>query len=223
MHDSYLPLGGAIPLVDMLLGEVVFGGLGTGLSSIIMVALIGVFVSGLMIGRTPEFLGKQVTVTEMKLVALYTIVAPLAILPLTALAVVTEWGLGSLYRPGAAFATISNPGAHGFTQVLFAYVSAVANNGQNFAGLGANTPFYNVALAFAMMAGRFGLAIPALALAGRFAQQPRKPATDGTLPTDTPLFGVVIIVTVLLVGALSYFPALALGPIVEHLTLGGAR
>jgi potassium-transporting ATPase potassium-binding subunit len=219
MHDSYTPLGGAVPLVDMLLGEVVFGGLGTGLSSIIMIALIGVFAAGLMIGRTPEFLGKQITIPEMKLVALYTIVAPLVILPLTALAVVTDWGLGTLYRPGAAFATISNPGAHGFTQVLYAYVSAFANNGQNFAGLGANTPFYNVTLALAMIAGRFGLAIPALALAGRFAQQQRRPPGHGTLPTETPLFGAILIGTILLVGALSYFPVLAMGPIVEHLLL----
>jgi K+-transporting ATPase ATPase A chain len=184
-----------------------------------MIALIGVFAAGLMIGRTPEFLGKQITIPEMKLVALYTIVAPLVILPLTALAVVTDWGLGTLYRPGAAFATISNPGAHGFTQVLYAYVSAFANNGQNFAGLGANTPFYNVTLALAMIAGRFGLAIPALALAGRFAQQQRRPPGHGTLPTETPLFGAILIGTILLVGALSYFPVLAMGPIVEHLLL----
>jgi K+-transporting ATPase ATPase A chain len=210
MHDSYTPVGGLVSMVNMLLGEVVFGGLGSGIYSLVLIALVGVFVAGLMIGRTPEYLGKQVTAQEMKLVALYAVIAPMTILPLTALALVTDAGLAGL--------TI-NKGPHGLSEVLVAYTTSMANNGQSFAGLSANTPFYNVTTALAMMAGRFGLAILALALAGLFAQQARKPATEGTLPTDTPLFAVLTIGTVLIVGALSYIPVLALGPLVEHLAL----
>ena len=212
MHDSYTPVGGMVTIVNMLLGEVVFGGLGTGLYSLVMVALIGVFAAGLMIGRTPEYLGKQLTPREMKLVALYTIIAPLVILPLAALALVTDAGLAGL---------TTNKGARGLSEILVAYTTSMANNGQNYAGLSANTIFYNVTTALAMMAGRFGLAIPALALAGLFAQQPTKPMSDGALPTDTPLFAGLVIATVLIVGALSYFPVLALGPVVEHLMLRG--
>jgi K+-transporting ATPase ATPase A chain len=163
-----------------------------------------------MIGRTPEYLGKQITVAEMKLIGLYTIIAPLTVLPLAALALVTDAGLAGL---------TTNKGAHGLSEILVAYVTSMANNGQNYAGLSANTPFYNVTTALAMMAGRFGLAIPALALAGLFAEQTRKPVSEGTVPTDTPLFAVFTIATILIVGALSYFPVLALGPIVEHLAL----
>jgi K+-transporting ATPase ATPase A chain len=210
MHDSYTPVGGLVTLVNMLLGGVVFGGLGTGIYSLVFIALVGLFAAGLMVGRTPEFLGKQITIPEMKLVALYTIVAPLTVLPLAALALVTDAGLAGL---------TTNKGAHGLSEVLVAYTTSMANNGQTFAGLSANTPFYNVTTALAMMAGRFGLAIPALALAGLFAQQTRKPLTEGTVPTDTPLFAALAIATVLIIGALSYFPVLALGPIVEHLAL----
>jgi K+-transporting ATPase ATPase A chain len=213
MHDSFTPLGGAVPLVNMLLGEIVFGGLGTGLSSMVLVALIAVFVAGLMVGRTPEYLGKQLTVVEMKLIALYTVIGPIVVLGLAAIAVATEAGRAGL---------TTNTGAHGFTEILFAYASSMANNGQTFAGLSANSPFYNVSTAIAMVAGRFGLAVPALALAGRFAQQGRKPGRDGVLPTDTPLFAVLVIGAALVVGALSYVPALALGPIVEHLLVSPA-
>src|SRR5215813_2154291 len=206
MHDSYTPIGGMVTIVNMLLGEVIFGGLGTGLYSLVLIALVGVFAAGLMIGRTPEYLGKQVTSGEMKLVALYTVIPPLTILPLAALALVTDAGLAGL---------TTNKGPHGLSEILVAYTTSVANNGQNFAGLSANTPFYNVTTAVAMMAGRFGPAIPALALASRFARQTRKPVTDGTLPTDTPLFAGLVIATILVVGALSYLPVLALGPIVE--------
>jgi len=210
MHDSYTPVGGLVTLVNMLLGEVVFGGLGTGLYSLVLIALVGLFAAGLMVGRTPEYLGKQITIQEMKLVALYTILAPLTVLPLAALALVTDAGLAGL---------TTNKGAHGLSEILVAYTTSMANNGQNFAGLGANTPFYNITTALAMMVGRFALAIPALALAGLFAQQPRRPATEGTVPTDTPLFAMLTLGTVLIVGALSYFPVLALGPIIEHLAL----
>jgi K+-transporting ATPase ATPase A chain len=210
MHDSYTPMGGMVTVVNMLLGEVAFGGLGTGLYSLVLIALVGVFAAGLMIGRTPEYLGKQLGPREMKLVALYAVMAPLVILPLTALAVVTHPGLAGL---------TTNGGPHALSEILVAYTTSMANNGQSFAGLSANTPFYNITTALAMVAGRFGLAIPALALAGLLAQQPTKPVTDGTLPTDTVLFGGLAIGTVLLVGALSYLPVLALGPVVEHLML----
>jgi K+-transporting ATPase ATPase A chain len=210
MHDSYTPVGGLVTILNMLFGEVVFGGLGTGLSGLVLIALVALFVAGLMIGRTPEYLGKQVTITEMKLIALYAIMAPLAILPLAAAALVTDAGLAGL---------TTNKGAHGLSEILVAYTTSMANNGQTFAGLSANTPFYNISTALAMMAGRFGLAIPALALAGRFARQPIKPVTEGTLPTDTPLFAGLTIATILTIGALSYLPVLALGPIVEQLAL----
>jgi K+-transporting ATPase ATPase A chain len=210
MHDSYTPVGGLVTIVNMLFGEVVFGGLGTGLYSLVLIALVGLFVAGLMIGRTPEYLGKQLTITEMKVIALYAIIAPLTILPLAGVALLTDAGLAGL---------TTNKGAHGLSEILVAYTTSMANNGQNFAGLSANTPFYNITTALAMMAGRFGLAIPALALAGLFAQQARKPVTEGTLPTDTALFAALTIATILIVGALSYLPVLALGPIVEHLSL----
>jgi K+-transporting ATPase ATPase A chain len=192
----------------MLLGEVVFGGLGTGLYSLVLIALVGLFVAGLMIGRTPEYLGKQLTSREMKLIVLYMIIAPLTILPLAALALATDAGLAGL---------TTNKGAHGLSEILVAYTTSMANNGQNFAGLSASSAFYNITTALAMIAGRFGLAIPALALAGLFAQQGRKPTGEGTLPTDTPLFAALAIATVLLVGALSYLPVLALGPVVEQI------
>lgn len=210
MHDSYTPLGGLVPLVNMLLGEIVFGGLGTGLYSIIFVALIALFLGGLMIGRKPEYLGKEIGVYEIKMIMLYTLAAPFAVLVLTALAVSTESGLAGL---------TTNDGAHGFTEIYYAYASAFANNGQNFAGLSVNSIFYNVTTAIAMMIGRFGLAIPALALAGAFARQGRRVVTVGTLPTDSFAFGVFLAGTAIIVGALSYFPALALGPILEHLSL----
>jgi K+-transporting ATPase ATPase A chain len=212
MHDSYMPLGGLVPLVNMLLGEVIYGGLGTGLYSIVMVALISLFMGGLMIGRTPEYLGKQVGPVEMKLIALYAILGPAAILLLTGLAVVTEGGKAGL---------TTNSGPHGFTEILYAYTTSMANNGQNFAGLSANSPFYNITTAFAMMVGRFGLAIPALALAGHLVKQRRRAVTPGTLPTESLLFASLLTATVLILGGLSYFPALAMGPIVEHLLIMG--
>ena len=210
MIDSYTPLGGAVPLTNMLLGEMIFGGLGTGIYSILMVALVGLFITGLMIGRTPEYLGKRIEPPEMKLLAIYTLIGPIALLILTALAVVTGPGLAGL---------TTNSGAHGFTEILNAYTSSFANNGLSFAGLSANSPFYNATTAVAMLLGRFGLAIPALAFAGLFARQTRRPMTPGKLQTASLLFATVIIGTALIVGALTYLPALALGPIVEHLRL----
>jgi K+-transporting ATPase ATPase A chain len=210
-HDSYTPIGGMAPLVNMLLGEIVFGGLGTGLYSMILTALIGVFITGLMIGRTPEYLGKQLGPPEIKLITLYTLAAPAAVLLLTAVAVMLPAGLAGL---------TANGGAHGFTEILYAYASCFANNGQAFAGLNANTPFYNVTTMIAMWAGRFLLAIPALALAGKFAYQRRRAITTATLPTDTLLFASVIAGTALIVTGLSFFPALALGPVVEQCFMG---
>jgi K+-transporting ATPase ATPase A chain len=207
MHDSYQPLGVLVPLVNMLLGEVVFGGLGAGLYSMVMVALVGVFMGGLMVGRTPEYLGKTITIAEAKLIALYALLTPLVVLPLTGLAAATEAG-----RAGLA----TNDGPHGFTEILFAYASCMANNGQNMAGLNANSVFYNLTTMLAMAAGRFGLAALALMLAGRFAAQGRKEPTIGTLPCDTVTFGALVLGTVVLVGALCFLPALALGPVAEY-------
>jgi potassium-transporting ATPase potassium-binding subunit len=208
MHDSYQALGVLVPLVNMLLGEVVFGGLGTGLYSMVMIALLGVFMGGLMVGRTPEYIGKTITIAEAKLIALYTLLTPVVVLPLTGLASTTDAGRAGL---------VTNGGPHGFTEIFFAYASCMANNGQNMAGLNGNTVFYNLTTMVAMAAGRFGLAALALALAGRFAAQARKTPTIGTLPCDTLTFGVLVLGTVVLVGALCFLPALALGPIAEHL------
>jgi K+-transporting ATPase ATPase A chain len=207
-HDSYTPLGGAVPVVNMLLGETLFGGLGTGLYSLLAVVLFAVFVAGLMVGRTPEYVGKRLTPVETRLLAIYILIGPAAVLLLTALAVVAPAGVAGL---------TTNSGPHGLTELLNAYTSSFSNNGQTFGGLSANSLFFNLTTAVAMLLGRFGLAIPALLLAGAFARQPIRGATVGTLPTDTPLFGGVVIGTLLIVGALTYLPALALGPIVEQL------
>ncbi|MDX1995508.1 MAG: potassium-transporting ATPase subunit KdpA [bacterium] len=210
MHDSYTPLGGMVPLVNMLLGELIYGGVGTGIYSMVMLVLISVFISGLMIGRSPEYLGKPVSVDEIKLVGLYLILSAAVILPLTALAVLLPAGRAGL---------VTNQGAHGFTEIFYAYTSSFANNGQNFAGLNANSVFYNLTTALAMLAGRIGLATLALALAGLFVQQRCRPPSSGMLPTDGFTFGVVLIAVIFIVGALSFFPALALGPLVEQLRL----
>jgi len=207
MHDSFTPIGGMVPLFNMLMGEIVFGGLGTGIMSLLLVGFLGLFAAGLMVGRTPEYAGKTIGATEMKLIMLYALAAPVAILIPTAIAVRVPAGLAGL---------TTNTGPHGYTEILFAFASCFANNGQSFAGLSANSLFYNVATAVAMMMGRFGLAVPALALAGRFGAQGRRPATAGTLPTDSLLFGFVVIATALVVGALCYLPALCLGPIAEQ-------
>ena len=206
--DSFTSLGGLVLLLNLLLGEVLFGGLGTGIFSMIMTAAIAVFLAGLMIGRTPEYLGKKIGPIETKMVALYALAGPVTILVLTAMAISTKAGLAGL---------TTNHGAHGLTEILFAFASCFANNGQAFASLSANTPFYNVLTAIAMMAGRFGLAIPALLFAGLFAQQRATPRSRGTLPTDSFSFGVLLASFLIIVTALSYLPALALGPVLEHL------
>ncbi|MBZ5654034.1 MAG: potassium-transporting ATPase subunit KdpA [Acidobacteriia bacterium] len=211
MHDSYTSLGGMVLLVNMLLGELVFGGLGTGLYSMIMAAAIAVFLAGLMVGRTPEYLGKKIGPAENKMIMLYALAAPLLVLSLTAIAVSTRLGLSGL--------TV-NGGPHGFTEILFAYTSCFANNGQNFAGLSANTPFYNLTTTLAMLVGRFGLAIPALALAALFGRQRITPSSSGTLPTHSFSFGVLLTTCLVTMVALSYLPALALGPVLERSLLG---
>jgi K+-transporting ATPase ATPase A chain len=213
MHDSYTPIGGLIPMWLMQLGEVVFGGVGSGLYGMIVFAIIAVFVAGLMVGRTPEYLGKKIEAYEMKMASLVILIPPAIVLIGTAVGVVAPGGK----------ATIFNPGAHGFSEVLYAFSSAGNNNGSAFAGLGANTPFYNTALGFAMLFARYWLAIPTLAIAGSLAQNKIVPAGAGTLPTHTPLFATLLVGVVVLVGALTFIPALALGPIVEHLTMVGAK
>ncbi len=213
MHDSFTPLGGLVPLVDMQLGEVVFGGVGSGLYGMLVFAILAVFVAGLMIGRTPEYLGKKIEAYEMKMTSIAILVTPLLVLFGTAIALMSVEG-----RAG-----ITNPGAHGFSELLYAFTSAANNNGSAFAGLSANTPFYNVMLGIAMWFGRFGVIVPVLAIAGSLAGKKRIAVGAGTLPTHGPLFIALLIGTVLLVGLLNYVPALALGPVIEHLLLSAAH
>ena len=212
MHDSFTPLGGMVPMVLMQLGEVVFGGVGSGLYGMLIFAILAVFIAGLMIGRTPEYLGKKIEAHEMKLTSMAILVTPILVLLGTAIAVMA----------GAGRAGIANPGAHGFSEILYAFSSAANNNGSAFAGLSANTPFYNWMLGLAVWVGRFGVIVPVLAIAGALAAKKRLPVTAGTMPTHGPLFVTLLIGTVLLVGLLNYVPALALGPIVEHLMLWSA-
>jgi K+-transporting ATPase ATPase A chain len=209
MHDSYTPLGGMVPMWLMQLGEVIFGGVGSGLYGMLVFAIIAVFVAGLMIGRTPEYLGKKIEAFEMKMASLIILIPPAVVLLGTAVAVSVDVGRGS----------VANPGAHGFSEILYAFSSAGNNNGSAFAGLSANTPFYNTMLGLAMFFARYWLLIPTLAIAGSLAAKRTVPSGPGTLPTHTPLFVVLLIGTVLLVGALTFVPALALGPIVEHLQM----
>ena len=213
MHDSFTPLGGLVPLWLIQLGEVVFGGVGSGLYGMLMFAIVAVFVAGLMVGRTPEYLGKKIEAYEMKMSSLVILITPALVLIGASVGVVTAAGK----------AGIANPGIHGFSEVLYAFSSAANNNGSAFAGLSANTPFYNTALGLCMLFGRYWLAVPVLAIAGSLARKKIVPAGPGTLPTDTPLFVVLLVGVVILVGALTFVPALALGPIVEHLTLIAAQ
>jgi K+-transporting ATPase ATPase A chain len=211
MHDSFTPLGGLVPLFNMQLGEVVFGGVGTGLYSMLIFAIIGVFIAGLMIGRTPEYLGKKIEAFEMKMSAIAILVMPFVVLVGTAVAVSMTAGQ----------AGVANPGAHGFSEILYAFTSASNNNGSAFGGISANTVFYNTALGLVMWLGRYWPIVAVLAIAGSLASKKRVPVTAGTMLTHGPTFVILLIGTVLLVGALTFVPALALGPIVEHLTLWG--
>jgi len=209
MHDSYTPLGGLVPLLLMHLGEVIFGGVGSGLYGMLVFVIVAVFVAGLMVGRTPEYLGKKIEVYEMKMAALMILIMPLVILGFTALALLTQ--------PGKA--AVFNPGPHGFSEVLYAYTSQANNNGSAFAGLSANNPFYNLTGGLAMLFGRYWTAVLTLVLAGSLARKKKVPTGAGTLPTHTPLFIAWLIGVIFLVAGLNFFPALALGPIVEHLVL----
>ena len=213
MHDSFTPLGGLVPMWMMQLGEVVYGGVGSGLYGMLIFAIVAVFVAGLMIGRTPEYLGKKIQAFEMKMSAIALLLVPLVILVGTAIAVLVE--------PGKA--GVANPGTHGFSEILYAFSSVANNNGSAFAGISANTPFYNTALGIAILLGRYWLAVPVLAIAGSLAAKKKVPASVGTLPTHTPLFVALLVGTVVIVGALAFFPVLALGPIVEHLIMTGAH
>ncbi len=211
MHDSLTPLGGLTPMWLMQLGEVIYGGVGSGLYGMLAFVIIAVFVSGLMVGRTPEYLGKKIEAYEMKMASIMVLIPPFLVKVGTAIAVIVPVAKSAVY----------NPGPHGFSEILYAFSSASNNNGSAFAGLGTNILFYNIALGLVMLFGRFWLAIPALAIAGSLVQKKKVPASAGTLPTHTPLFIAWLIGVIIIVGALSFFPALALGPIVEHLILGG--
>ncbi|HEY4130770.1 MAG TPA: potassium-transporting ATPase subunit KdpA, partial [Gemmatimonadaceae bacterium] len=213
MHDSFTPLGGLVPLVNMQLGEVVFGGVGAGLYGIIVMIVLTVFIAGLMVGRTPEYLGKKIQAREIQMAMLYALVFPTAILTLTAISVLIKPGLAGL----------NNTGPHGLSEILYAFTSTAANNGSAFAGLTGTTYYYNTALGLNTLIGRFMMAVPMLALGGFLAEKKAAPETAGTFPVTGPMFVLLLIGVILIVSALTFFPALALGPIVEHLSMLGGR
>jgi K+-transporting ATPase ATPase A chain len=213
MHDSYTPLGGMIPLANIMLGEVIFGGVGSGLYGILVFVILAVFIAGLMVGRTPEYLGKKIEVFDVKMAMLSVLITSLTILVFAAIAVVAKFGTSS----------ILNPGPHGLSGILYAYTSPVGNNGSAFGGLNANTLWYNTSTAIAMLLGRFFVVIPILAIAGNLARKKMTPASLGTFPVTGPLFTVLLVCTILIVGALTFFPALSLGPILEHLLMNAGK
>jgi len=213
MHDSFMPLGGMVPLVNMMLGEVVFGGVGSGMYGMLIMVVLTVFIAGLMVGRTPEYLGKKIESYDVKMAMLYVLIFPLSILVFTAIAALLPIGLSSL----------NNAGPHGLTEMLYAYTSGTANNGSAFAGLTANTHFYNLTIGAAMLVGRFLMIVPMLALAGNLATKKLVPSSSGTFPVTTPLFTVLLLGVILIVGALTFFPVLSLGPILEHLMLQAGK
>jgi K+-transporting ATPase ATPase A chain len=212
-HDSLTPLGGMIPMVNIMLGEVIFGGVGAGMYGILVFVILSVFIAGLMVGRTPEYLGKKIEAFDVKMATLAILIASLTILIFSAIAVVSKFGTTS----------ISNPGAHGLSQILYAYTSTVGNNGSAFAGLNTNTLWYNTSLGTAMLLGRFFMIIPILAIAGNLAAKKHVPESAGTFPVTGPLFSVLLVSVVLIVGALTFFPALSLGPILEHLLMNAGK
>jgi len=209
VHDSFTPLGGLVPLVNIMLSETVFGGVGAGLYGILIYVVLAVFIAGLMVGRTPEYLGKKIEAYDVKMAMLVTLVFPLIILVLTGISVVKGFGTSS----------ISNAGPHGMTQILYAFTSMAGNNGSAFAGLNGNTPWYNIAGAMTMLVGRFFMIIPMLAIAGNLAKKKTVPASAGTFPVTTPLFSILLVSVIVIVGALTFFPALSLGPVLEHLLM----
>jgi K+-transporting ATPase ATPase A chain len=209
-HDSFTPLGGLVPLTNIMLGEVIFGGVGAGMYGILVFIILSVFIAGLMVGRTPEYLGKKVQAYDVQMAMLVILVFPLTILVLTAISVVS---------PGFGTSSVLNPGPHGLSEILYAFTSGTGNNGSAFGGLNANTHWYNVAIGFAMLAGRFFMIIPMLAIAGSLGRKKRVPPSPGTFPVTTPLFSALLVGVIVIVGALTFFPALSLGPIVEHLLM----
>jgi K+-transporting ATPase ATPase A chain len=214
MHDSFMPLGGLVPLVNIMLGEVIFGGVGSGLYGMLIFVILAVFIAGLMVGRTPEYLGKKIESFDVKMAMLFVLVFPLSILGFTAV---------SLMMPNIGLASLANLGPHGLTEILYAYTSATGNNGSAFAGLSANTHWYNLSLATAMLVGRFMMIVPMLAVAGSLAKKKLVPPSPGTFPVHTPLFTVLLVGVVLIVGALTFFPAVSLGPVLEHLLMHAGR
>jgi K+-transporting ATPase ATPase A chain len=212
-HDSYTPLGGMVPLMNIMLGEIVFGGVGSGLYGMVVFVILAVFIAGLMVGRTPEYLGKKIEAYDVKMAMLFVLVGSFTILVFSAIAVVKPFGTSS----------ISNPGPHGLTQILYAYTSATGNNGSAFAGLNANTLWYNTSTAAAMLLGRFFMVIPVLAIAGNLARKKVTPESVGTFPVTGALFTTLLVSTIAIVGALTFFPALSLGPILEHLLMQAGK
>jgi potassium-transporting ATPase potassium-binding subunit len=214
MHDSFMPLGGLVPMVNIMLGEVIFGGVGAGLYGMLIFVVLAVFIAGLMVGRTPEYLGKKIESFDVKMAMLYVLIFPLSILGFTAVALMTP----NLGLPG-----ITNPGPHGLSQILYAYTSATGNNGSAFGGISSNTHWYNLSLATAMLVGRFFMIVPMLAVGGNLAKKKLVPPSPGTFPVHTPLFTVLLVGVILIVGALTFFPALSLGPILEHLLMHAGK
>jgi K+-transporting ATPase ATPase A chain len=213
MHDSFLPLGGLVPLTNILLGEVVFGGVGAGLYGVLIFVVLSVFIAGLMVGRTPEYLGKKIESYDVQMAMLYALIFPLIILLLAAISVLRPEGLAAL----------ANNGPHGLTEILYAFTSATGNNGSAFAGVSVNTNYYNFLMGGAMLFGRFFMMIPALALAGSLVRKKSVPPSPGTFPVTTPLFTILLVSVILIVGALTFFPALSLGPILEHLLMNAGK
>jgi K+-transporting ATPase ATPase A chain len=214
MHDSFTPLGGLVPLTNIMLGEVIFGGVGAGMYGILIFVVLTVFIAGLMVGRTPEYLGKKIEAYDVKMAMLAVLIFPLTILVLSGISAVS---------PSLGTSSISNPGPHGLSQMLYAFTSATGNNGSAFAGLNANTRWYNLTMGVAMIVGRFFIIIPMLAIAGSLARKKYVPPSAGTFPVTTPLFTILLVSVIIIVGALTFFPALSLGPILEHLLMNAGK
>jgi len=224
MHDSFTPLGGLVPLLNIQLGELIFGGVGAGLYGILIFAILTVFIAGLMVGRTPEYVGKKIEKKEVKMAMLFVLVAAFSILGFTACGAILELPAGSFWNAaGATYNNVNNNGAHGFSEIMYAFTSATGNNGSAFAGISVNTPFYNLTLAMAMLMGRFMMQIPVLAIAGSLSAKKYIPTTSGTFPTDGFVFIVLLISVIIIVGALTFFPGLTLGPIVEHFLMHSGK
>jgi K+-transporting ATPase ATPase A chain len=224
MHDSLTPLGGLVPLFNMMTGEVIFGGVGAGLYGILLFAIKAVFIAGLMVGRTPEYIGKKIEQKEVKMGMLAVVATAAAILIFAGLSSAVSFEISGYWNPpGPAVANVNNDGPHGFSEIMYAYTSGTNNNGSAFAGINVNTPWYNLTIGLAMLIGRFLFLLPLLAVAGSLAAKKKIATTSGTFPTDGPLFVGLLMGTVLIIGALTFFPALSLGPVVEHYLMQGGK